>query len=105
MPEIASIPPLTKLSEEEELFRDTVRGFGERDIRPRVAAMEKAGAIDPALLAKGLELGLMGIETPEQHGGAGGSLVMTLIAVEELWGVEASGGRLGGRPEDHGNSL
>src|SRR2546425_54988 len=70
MPEIASIPPLTKLSEEEELFRDTVRGFAERDIRPRVAAMEKAGAVDPALLAKCFELGLMGIEIPEQHGGA-----------------------------------
>src|SRR2546426_606390 len=74
MPEIASLAPLTKLSEEEELFRDTVRGFAERDIRPRVAAMEKAAAMDPALLAKCFELGLMGIEIPEQHGGAGGSL-------------------------------
>src|SRR3989442_15771297 len=90
MPEIASIPPLTKLSEEEELLRDTVRGFAERDIRPRVAAMEKAGAIDPALLAKCFELGLMGIEIPEQHGGAGGSLFMTVLAVEELSAVDAS---------------
>src|SRR5437899_1566182 len=49
MPEIASLAPLTKLSEEEELFRDTVRGFAERDIRPRVAAMEKAAAMDPGL--------------------------------------------------------
>src|SRR5438128_10416062 len=90
MPEIASIPPLTKLSEEEELFRDTVRDFAERDIRPRVAAMEKAAAIDPALRAKGVELGVMGIEIPEQHGGAGGSLFMTVLAVEELSAVDAS---------------
>src|SRR2546426_11058981 len=90
MPEIASIPPLTKLSEEEELLRDTVRDFAERDIRPRVAAMEQAGAIDPALLAKCFELGLMGIEIPEQHGGAGGSLFMTVLAVEELSAVDAS---------------
>jgi len=90
MPEIASIPPLTKLSEEEELFRDTVRDFAERDVRPRVAAMEQAGAIDPALLAKCFELGLMGIEIPEQHGGAGGSLFMTVLAVEELSAVDAS---------------
>src|SRR5881296_2724410 len=90
MPEIASIPPLTKLSEEEELFRDTVRDFAERDVRPRVAAMEQAGAIDPALLAKCFALGLMGIEIPEQHGGAGGSLFMTVLAVEELSAVDAS---------------
>src|SRR5213594_2290281 len=89
MPEIASIPPLTKLSEEEELFRDTVRDFAEHDVRPRVAAMEKAAAIDPALLAKCFELGLMGIEIPEQHGGAGGSLFMTVLAVEELSAVDA----------------
>src|SRR6059036_3207558 len=90
MPEIASIPPLTKLSEEEELFRDTVRDFAEHDVRPRVAAMEKAAAIDPALLAKCFELGLMGIEIPEQHGGAGGSLLMTVLAVEELSAIDAS---------------
>src|SRR5216117_1796785 len=90
MPEIASIPPLTKLSEEEELFRDTVRDFAEHDVRPRVAAMEKAAAIDPALLAKCFELGLMGIEIPEQHGGAGGNLLMTVLAVEELSAVDAS---------------
>ena len=90
MPELTSIAPLTKLSEEEELFRDTVRDFAEGDVRPRVAAMEQAGAIDPALLAKCFELGLMGIEIPEQHGGAGGSLLMTVLAVEELSAVDAS---------------
>src|SRR6058998_3218986 len=90
MPELTGIAPLTKLSEEEELFRDTVRDFAERDVRPRVAAMERAAAIDPALLAKCFELGLMGIEIPEQHGGAGGSLFMTVLAVEELSAVDAS---------------
>src|SRR2546422_8812437 len=89
MPEIASIPPLTKLSEEEELLRDTVRDFAERDIRPRVAAMEQAGAIDPALLAQGFELGLMGIEIPEPHRGAGGSLFMTVPPGGELPAVDA----------------
>src|SRR5207247_4348376 len=90
MPETASLPPLTKLSEEEELFRDTVRDFAEHDVRRREAAVEKAAAIDPALLAKCFELGLMGIEIPEQHGGAGGSLFMTVLAVEELSAVDAS---------------
>src|SRR2546426_8006119 len=83
-------PPLTKLSEEEELFRDTVRDFAEREVRPRVAAMERASAVDPALLAKCFELGLMGIDIPEDHGGAGGNLLMTVLAVEELSAGDAS---------------
>jgi len=83
-------PPLTKLSEEEELFRDTVRDFAEREVRPRVAAMERASAVDPALLAKCFELGLMGIDIPESHGGASGNLLMTVLAVEELSAVDAS---------------
>jgi len=83
-------PPLTRLSEEEELFRDTVRDFAEREVRPRVAAMERASSVDPALLAKCFELGLMGIDIPESHGGAGGSLLMTVLAVEELSAVDAS---------------
>jgi len=90
MPEITTTPPLTKLSEEEELFRDTVRDFAEREVRPRVAAMERASTVDPALLAKCFELGLMGIDIPESHGGAGGSLLMTVLAVEELSAVDAS---------------
>src|SRR5437870_7349201 len=83
-------PPLTKLSEEEELFRDTVRDFAEREVRPRVAAMERASAVDPALLAKCFELGFMGIDIPDDHGGAGGNLLMTVLAVEELSAVDAS---------------
>src|SRR5438874_8385866 len=89
MPDLPT-PPLTQLSQEEELFRDTVRDFAEREIRPRVAAMEQASAIDPAVLRQCFELGLMGIDIPEAHGGAGGSLLMTVLAVEELSAVDAS---------------
>jgi len=81
---------LTTLSEEEELFRDTVRGFAERQVRPRVASMEKASAVDPDLLTQCFDLGLMGIEIPEAFGGAAGSLLMTVLAVEELSAVDAS---------------
>ena len=82
--------PLTVLSEDEKLFRDTVRDFAEQEVRPRVAAMEKAAALDPELLAKCFELGLMGIEIPEQFGGAGGNLFLTTLAIEELSAVDAS---------------
>ena len=81
---------LTRLSEEEELFRDTVRGFAERQVRPRVASMEKASAVDPDLLTQCFDLGLMSIEIPEAFGGAAGSLLMTVLAVEELSAVDAS---------------
>src|SRR5207245_11344104 len=90
MPEPTPPPPLTKLSEEEELFRDTVRAFAEREVRRCVAAMEQASAVDPTLLAKCFELGLMGIDVPEALGGSGGSLLMTVLAVEELSTVDAS---------------
>src|SRR5213082_184021 len=90
MPDLTPTPPLTTLSEEEELFRRTVRDFAERTVRPRVAAMERAAALDPALLTQCFELGLMGIEIPDTHGGAGGSTLITVLAVEELSAVDAS---------------
>ena len=90
MPEQTTTPPLTTLSEEEELFRRTVRDFAERAVRPRVAAMEQAGSLDRGLLAQCFELGLMGIEIPETYGGAGGNMLMTVLAVEELSAVDAS---------------
>src|SRR5213594_4206795 len=82
--------PLTTLSEEEQMFRDAVRDFADQEVRPRVAAMEKAAAIDPTLVPHLFGLGLMGIEIPEAFGGAGGGLFMTVLAVEELSAVDAS---------------
>ncbi len=81
---------MTQLSEEERMFQGAVRDFADNEIRPRVHAMEQAAKIDPTLIPKFFELGLMGIEIPEEHGGAGGSLFMTVLAVEELSAVDAS---------------
>jgi butyryl-CoA dehydrogenase len=85
-----SHPPLTAFSDDEQLFRDAVAGFANDEVRPRVQAMERASKIDPELLPKYFELGLMGIEVPEQYGGAGGSLAMVTIAVEEISKIDAS---------------
>src|SRR6266516_2582935 len=82
--------PLTQLTEEERMFQGAVRDFAESEVRPRVQAMEQAARLDPTLIPKFFELGLMGIEVPEAHGGAGGSLFMTVLAVEELSAVDAS---------------
>src|SRR3954464_5375483 len=83
-------PALTLLSEEEVMFRDAVAAFAEEEVRPRVMEMEKAARIDPALIPKYFELGLMGIEVPEQYGGASGSLFMVTLAVEEISKIDAS---------------
>ena len=82
--------PLTVFSEDEQLFREAVAGFANDEVRPRVQSMERAAKLDPELLPKYFELGLMGIEVPEQYGGAGGSLSMVAIAVEEISKVDAS---------------
>jgi alkylation response protein AidB-like acyl-CoA dehydrogenase len=83
-------PPLTVLSDDESMFRDAVAAFADDEVRPRVGAMEKAAKLDPELTRKFFELGLMGIEVPEQYGGAGGSLFMVTLAVEEISKVDAS---------------
>jgi alkylation response protein AidB-like acyl-CoA dehydrogenase len=84
--------PLTTLSEDEEMFRNSVREFADGEIRKRVAEMEEQGHLDPALTKQCFELGLMGIETPEEFGGAGGSFFQAILAVEELSRVDASVG-------------
>src|SRR6476646_2449038 len=80
----AARPPLTILTEEEIAFRDAVAGFAAEEVKPRVGAMERAGKVDPALVRQYFEMGLMGIEVPEQYGGAAGSLMMVALAVEEV---------------------
>ena len=80
----AARPPLTVLSDEEAMFRDAVAGFAEEEVRPRVQQMERDGKIDPALITKFFEMGLMGVEVPESLGGADGSLMMVTVAVEEI---------------------
>src|SRR5688500_309722 len=82
--------PLTILTEEEEMFRDAVAAFAEEEVRPRVMEIERAAQISKYLIPKYFELGLMGIEVPEEYGGAGGSLFMVTLAVEEISKIDAS---------------
>jgi alkylation response protein AidB-like acyl-CoA dehydrogenase len=84
----AARPPLTVLSDEEQMFRDAVAGFAEEEVRPRVQRMEREGKIDPALIAKFFEMGLMGVEVPEKFGGSDGTLMMVALAVEEISKVD-----------------
>lgn len=86
--------PLTVLSEEEVLFRTTVRHYAETIIAPLVAQMDETAQYDPALLPSLFALGVMGVEIPEQYGGAGGSFFMACLAVEEISRVDPAVGVL-----------
>jgi alkylation response protein AidB-like acyl-CoA dehydrogenase len=83
--------PLTILSEEEEMFRVSVRSFAEEQIRPLVSGMDREGKMDPGLIRQCFELGLMGVGIPENYGGAG-TFFMAVQVVEELSRVDAAVG-------------
>lgn len=83
-------PALTTLSEDELAFRDAVRTFAEAEIKPLVSKMDEAAQLEPSLLPKLFEMGLMGVESPEKYGGTGGSFTMACLAVEELARVDGS---------------
>src|SRR5438105_10991984 len=89
-PDVA--PPLVALSEDEVLFRDNVRQFAEEKIRPLVREMDEKGVFDKDLIRQFFELGLMGIEIPEQYGGGAGTFFEAILAVEEMSRVDASAG-------------
>ena len=82
--------PLTDLSEDEQMFRDQVRQFAEERVRPLVAQMDKDAQIPRALIDECFELGIMGVEIPDAHGGAGATFFMSTLVVEELARVDAS---------------
>ncbi len=91
-PSVTTALPLTVLSEEEKLFRQTVADFAAERIRPLVRQMDEEGVFDAGLMGDFFRLGLMGINVPEQYGGAGGSFFMAVLAVEELSRVDPSAG-------------
>jgi len=93
-PTLTAPPALTRLSEDEQLFADNVYAFAHRELRPLVRQMDEHGAVDRALLPKLCALGVMGIEIPEQYGGAGGTLFHAVLAVEALSRVDPAIGVL-----------
>jgi butyryl-CoA dehydrogenase/short/branched chain acyl-CoA dehydrogenase len=85
---------LTQLTEDERMFRDTVRRFAAAEIAPLVRSMDDSQQMDPKLLHQLFSLGLMGIEVPEQYGGAAGTFFEAILAVEEVSAVDPAVGVL-----------
>ena len=94
MQQIDTIPALTRLSQDEALFRDSVYEFADREIRPHVREMDEHATIPPQLIDKLFDLGVMGIEVPESYGGAGATFFHSVLAVEALSQVDPSIGVL-----------
>jgi alkylation response protein AidB-like acyl-CoA dehydrogenase len=95
MPETLQSPvptPLTALTEDEILFRDNIRRFADDKVRPLVKEMDEKGIFEKSLIHEFFQLGLMGIEIPEQYGGGGAKFFEAILAVEELSRVDASAG-------------
>ncbi len=96
MPDIAlqtlAPAPLSSFTEDEILFRDNVRQFAEEKVRPLAREMDERGVFDKSLIEEFFHLGLMGIEIPEEYGGAGGKFFEAILAVEELSRADASAG-------------
>ena len=86
--------PLTSLTEDELLFRDNVRQFAEEKLRPLVREMDEKQVFDHALIEQFFQLGLMGIEIPEQYGGGAGTFFEAILAVEEISRIDPSAGVL-----------
>lgn len=88
------MPPLTVLAEDEQILRQSVRDFAAAEIRPLTREMDEHAKMSPALIEKLFGLGLMGVEIPETHGGAGGTFFHSVLVVEELSRVDPSVGVL-----------
>ncbi len=82
--------PLTVLNEEERMFQSVVRRFARERIAPHVREMDEAGVFRKDLIREMFELGLMGIEIPEEYGGQAGSFFQAVLAVEALAAVDPS---------------
>jgi alkylation response protein AidB-like acyl-CoA dehydrogenase len=86
--------PLTLLTEEEQMFRDTVRQFAQDAVAPRVSEMDEEARMDPELIKELFELGLMGVEIPDKWGGAASSFFTAVLVVEEISRIDPSVGVL-----------
>lgn len=82
--------PLTELKEDEQLFREMVRGFAEEKVKPHVMEMDRAGKLPRELIDELFTLGVMGIEIPAACGGADANFLMAILAIEELARVDPS---------------
>lgn len=89
---IQPILPLTKLSEDEQMLKEAAADFAKSSISPLVHEMDENAKLDAGLIKEFFEMGLMGIEIPEKYAGAGGTFMMSILAIEQISRVDGSAG-------------
>lgn len=87
---VRNVSSLNTFSDEENMFRESVAQFAEQVVGPKVREMDENENMDPSVIEAMFENGLMGIETPEEFGGAGASFTSAILVVEELAKVDPS---------------
>ncbi len=85
-------PPLTQLTEDEQMLKDAASDFAEASIKPLVEEMDREAKLNPDLIKEFFEMGLMGIDIPEKYSGGGGTFMMSVVAIEQISRVDASAG-------------
>ncbi|KAH0542654.1 hypothetical protein FGG08_002977 [Glutinoglossum americanum] len=90
--DLSAVPPtpITHLSETEAMMADSVSRFAQEAVLPRVREMDEAEAMDPKIVEQLFEQGLMGVEIPEEYGGAGMNFTACIVGIEELAKVDPS---------------
>ena len=84
--------PIFPLTNEHKMLRDAARDFAEKEIAPIAAEFDESGEFPHKTIKKMGELGFMGIEVPEEYGGAGMDPLAYVLALEEICKVDASHG-------------
>lgn len=90
--EKTGVPPLTQLTEDEQMLSDAAAEFADTVIKSKVQEMDEAAKLDPELIKLFFEMGFMGIEIPEKYDGGGGTFFMSIVAIEQISRVDASVG-------------
>ena len=86
------VPPLTTLTEDEQLLKDAAADFAQASIKPLVEEMDENAKLDSGLIKEFFEMGLMGIDIPEKYNGGGGTFMMSVVAIEQISRVDGSAG-------------
>jgi len=84
--------PLTQLTEDEQMLKEATADFAQSSIAPLVHKMDEQAKLEQSLIDECFEMGLMGVEIPEKYDGAGGTFMMSIVAIEQLSRVDASVG-------------
>lgn len=82
--------PLTSLTDDEQMMKDTVAKLAKEEIAPVVREMEEAGKFHKSVVDKLFQNGLMGVEIPTEYGGSGCNFMTNVLVVEEISKVDPS---------------